>query len=220
MNLKTKKILRNVFIGILVVLFVVGLCYFGWILINNENGEEYTNNFDYDLIENYKKMDSYYKLDPIITIIYASTSKNMTKNAKNVASILKQTVKADRIIIALPLEEEIKNTFRDLPKWMYKMAVPLPEIRSKSNTPKDTGVLTCVNLYKNGNHIGIVLNEKVSYKENYIKNLLDYHKKNEGRVIIDKNKSYLFKPEYLVTSELVKHVVLPKDKKVLKFIKN
>ena len=218
---KDQKVIRNLLIGLFVALFVVGLCIFGWTLINKyyNNSENYNNNFDFSLIDNYKKLNSYYKENPVITIIYASTSKNMTKYAKNVASVLQQSVKVDRIIFALPLNEETRNTFRDLPKWMYKMGIPLPMIKSKNNLNKDSAILTHVNLFKVGNHIGIVLFENINYKPDYIKKLLEFYEKHEERNIVHKNKSILFKPENFISSKLVENIVLEKNKPV-KYIEN
>ena len=213
---KSNIILRNILIALFIALFIAGICIFGWTLINKHynNSENYNNNFDFSLIENYKKLDSYYKENPVITVIYASTSKNMTKFAKNVASLLTQTVKVDRIIFALPLSEETKNTFRDLPKWMYKMGIPLPMIKSKNKLNRDSAILTHINLFKVGNHIGIVLFENMKYKPDYIEKLLKFYEKHDKLNIIDKNKSILFKPENFVADKLVENIVLGKNKAV------
>jgi len=173
-------------------------------------------NFDKNMVLKYAKKPKYKDGKYKIIILYVNNSKNITKNSQKILNILKQNIKVDLIVFGLPLIEETSKGYTQVPDWLKLIGAVVPEVKSKSERWKDTGIVTHVNLCKSGNNIGIVLNDKINYKENYIEQLLDFHENHQGYIINDKNKSILFKPEYYIESELLKNIPLAKDK-VIKF---
>lgn len=173
-------------------------------------------NFDKNMVLKYAKKPKYKDGKYKIIILYVNNSKNITKNSQKILNILKQNIKVDLIVFGLPLVEETSKGYTQVPDWLKLIGAVIPEVKSKSERWKDTGIVTHANLCKYGNNIGIVLNDKINYKENYIEQLLDFHENHQGYIINDKNKSILFKPEYYIESELLKNIPLAKDK-VIKF---
>lgn len=201
-------------IYILVALLIaIGITF---ALIKTVGKKETFVNFDKNMVLKYRKKPKYKDGKYKITILYVNNSKNITKNSQKILNILKQNIKVDLIVFGLPLNEETAKGYTQVPDWLKLVGAIIPEVKSKSERWKDTGILTHVNLCKSGNNIGIVLNDKINYKENYIEQLLDFHESHQGYIINDGNKSILFKPEYYVESELLKNTPLAKYK-VIKF---
>lgn len=201
-------------IYILVALLVAIAIVFA--LIKTIGKKETFVNFDKNMVLKYREKPKYKDGKYKIIILYVNNSKNITKNSQKILNILKQNIKVDLIIFGLPLSEETSKGYTQVPDWLKLVGAVIPEVKSKSERWKDTGILTHVNLCKSGNNIGIVLNDKINYKENYIEQLLDFHESHQGYIINDRNKSILFKPEYYLESELLKNIPLAKDK-VIKF---
>jgi len=186
------------------------------VLLNRFGKKETFVNFDKNMIVKYREKPKYKDNKYKITILYVNNSKNITKNSQKILNILKQSINVDLIVFGLPLSEETSKGYIHLPNWLKLVGAVIPEVKSKSERWKDTGIVTHANLCKSGNNIGIVLNDKINYKENYIEQLLNFHESHQGYIINDKNKSILFKPEYYIESELLKNIPLAKDK-VIKF---
>ena len=205
---------RELFYFCIIIIAILIVAFLIYYFVTNKT-EPYVN-FDINSVKKYlaKPMfkDNKYK----IVILYVNNSKNISKNSRKILNILKQSVRVNMILFALPLAEETSKGFEKIPKWITMLGPTIPEIKSKSGRWKDTGVLTHAHISKSGNTIGIVLNDKFDYELNYIEKLLNYYENNNGYIINDKNKSLLFKPEFFVESELVKSIVLPKNK-MLKF---
>ena len=200
-----------VFWAVIFVILAMTVCMTIF-LINTYIKKETFVNFNPELVKEYSKKPKFKDGKTKVYIIFANNSKNISKNAKNILNILNQSIKVDMILFALPLKEETSDGYTEIPNWIRTIGPVIPEIKSRSNKWKDTGILTLSHICKTGTNIGIVLNDKFTYNDNYIEQLLQYHDKHNDYIIIDKNRSILFKPEYYIESKLLNNIVLPKDK--------
>lgn len=200
-----------IFWVVIFIILIITVCMTIF-LINTYTKKETFVNFNPELVKEYSKKPKFKDGKTKVYIIFVNNSKNISKNAQNILNILKQSIRVDLILFALPLKEETSEGYKEIPDWIRTIGPVIPEVKSKSNRWKDTGILTHSHLCKTGNNIGIVLNDKFSYDENYIEQLLNYHDRHNDYIIIDKNRSILFKPEYYIESKLLNNIVLPKDK--------
>lgn len=203
--------MKGIIIGIIVSVVILATLISLYYYYNRDNNcKKFHETFDYDIIEKYNKLDSVYDLKPIFSIIVNSTSERLQKYGKQIASIVKQNVKADRLILALPLKEEEKGVFMKIPKWNYKIFVPLPEIKSAENDKIGTCVITHTNLFKYGEHLCLVLRDDKIYPEDYVSKILKKYEENPGKIIHDKKKGgYLYEPKFFDQALLVDNIAKP-----------